>query len=141
MTPKEALAKYGSTGKAAKALGMGKTTFREAIKRGAFGKAVVAKKETADNAPRPKARTLADFRGQYDKSYIVPAKIRDGIKTLGANGWEYEVEFARIAGVSLNDLGRVRDQFADHVVALSRDSRRAWAGSKKMADAMREMLQ
>lgn len=86
-----------------------------------------------------KGKSLADFRNTYDKSTIVPAKIRTAIKALGAGGWEYEVAFAKIAGASLSDIGMFRDKFADYIVSL-KDSRRAWAGSASTAKAMREMI-
>jgi len=85
-----------------------------------------------------KGRTLTEFKATYDKDTIIPAKVKAALKTLGA-GWEYEVAFARLAGVSLSDLGNYRDQFAGHVVTL-RESRRAWSGSTATAKAMREMV-
>jgi hypothetical protein len=97
--------------------------------------------ETATRSPFPtasKGKSLADFRSTYDKSVIVPAKIKAGLKELGANGWEYEVAFARIAGISMADLGNFRDGFAEYVVSIR--ERRAWAGSKNMADKMRAMI-
>jgi hypothetical protein len=90
-------------------------------------------------APMPKGgRSLSEFRNTYDKSTIVPAKIKAALKALGAQGWEYEVQFVRMAGISPSDLGNFRDMFADHIVALK--DRRAWAGSTKTATAMKEML-
>ncbi len=83
-------------------------------------------------------RSLNEFRLTYDKDTIIPAKVKTALRQLG-QGWEYEVQFAKIAGVSLADLGNYRDQFADHVVTL-RESRRAWAGTTATAKAMREML-
>ena len=69
----------------------------------------------------------------------MPWKVREALRILG-NGWEYEVAFAKAAGVSLADLATYRDQFAAHVVQLSREGRRAWAGTKAAADQMRKML-
>jgi len=93
------------------------------------------------NAPiaLKRGKTLSDFRNTYDKATIVPAKVKAALKELGAAGWEYEVAFAKLAGVSLSDLGMFRDEFAGYVVNL-RDSRRAWAGSEKTAKTMREMI-
>ena len=128
--------KCGTYANAARSLGVAKSTVIRAINgrtdRGP-GKAAPA--------PERKGKTLADFRQQYDKATIIPARVRAALKTIGAQGWEYEVQFAKIAGVSLADLGRVRDEFAEnHVVTIGRDSRRAWAGSRATATAMREML-
>lgn len=83
-------------------------------------------------------KSLKEFRETYDKSTIVPQKIRNGLRMLG-QGWEYEVQFAKMAGVSLADLGMFRDQFSEYVIPL-RESRRAWAGTLGVAKAMREML-
>jgi transposase-like protein len=91
------------------------------------------------SAPEKKVgRSLNEFRLTYDKDTIVPARIRAALRELG-QGWEYEAQFVRLAGVSAADLGNYRDQFADHVVSL-RESRRAWAGTTATAKAMREML-
>ena len=83
-------------------------------------------------------RSLAEFRQTYDKDTIVPAKIKAALKVLGS-GWEYEVQFAKLAGLTLADLGNYRDQYADYVVTL-RESRRAWAGTVATARAMKGML-
>jgi hypothetical protein len=86
-----------------------------------------------------KGKTLSDFRAIYDKSTIVPAKVKAGLKELGASGWEYEALFSKAIGLSLSDLGMFRDQFADHVVSL-KEGRRIWAGSVGVAKQMKEML-
>ena len=85
-------------------------------------------------------KTLSDFRQTYDKSTIVPSKVKAALKALGASGWEYEVPFARSAGVSLADLGNFREMFAEYIVTLNRENKRAWAGSPATAKLMREML-
>jgi hypothetical protein len=96
-------------------------------------------KVAAVTTPIKKAgRTLTEFRAAYDKDTIIPGKIKAALKALG-NGWEYEVGFAKLAGVSLADLGNYRDQFSPYVIAL-KETRRAWAGSMATAKAMREML-
>ena len=103
------------------------------------GKCKAKAVKSVDAVTVKKGKTLADFRQAYDKATIVPAKVKAALKELGANGWEYESQFHRIAGVSLSDLAMFRDQFAGHIVNL-RDSRRAWAGSEKTAKTMREMI-
>ena len=87
-------------------------------------------------------RTLKGvFRGvDGNAASGVGTKIKAALASIGADGWEYEVEFAKTCGVSLYDLGRVRDRFADHVVTISRSSKRAWAGSKALAAKMRDMV-
>jgi hypothetical protein len=86
-----------------------------------------------------KGKTLADFRNTYDLSTIVPKKIKEGIKSLGNSGWEYEVEFARMANVRLIDVANFRELFVDYIVNL-KDNRRVWAGSVQTAKTMRAML-
>lgn len=88
------------------------------------------------------AKTLADFRAVHDKSFVVPAKIKAGIEKLGKDGWEYEVEFLKICGLSTTDFARYRDQFPGFFVLIGgeRYGKRVWAGSKATADKMREMV-
>lgn len=130
----EALVKqHGSERAAAKASGIARSTFQNIV----AGKTTSTGK--AQNKETRKGKTLADFRATYDKAFIVPRKIKTALQMLGASAWEYEVAFAKLAEVSLADLGIFRDQFAAHVVSL-REGRRAWAGSVATAKAMREML-
>jgi hypothetical protein len=102
-------------------------------------KAAPEKAYKSTPVPAVKGKTLADFRQTYDKATIVPAKVKAALKVLGASGWEYEVQFSRMAGVSTMDLSAFRDQFAGHIVNL-KDNRRAWAGSVKTATQMKEMI-
>lgn len=140
MTRDEAQAvakKYVSQAAAARACGIPRSTFNDILNGRSDGGGRRAKKpEVAE--PKQTGRTLADFRQTYDKDTIIPARIRAGLKQLGS-GWEYESAFAKLAGVSLTDMGNYRDGFADYVVLL-RDNRRAWAGTITTAKAMREML-
>ena len=135
--------KYGSIRAAAKELGMARTTLND-IYNGVTKQARTDKPKgmttpTASNIGKSiKVRSLAEFKQTYDKDTIVPGKIRAGLKTLGATGWEYEQAFAKIAGLSMTDLGNYRDGFAELVVTIR--ERRAWAGSKAMADKMWAML-
>jgi hypothetical protein len=124
-----AIRKHGSQQNAADALGVSRKVLRTAL----------AKRTSATAQQAAVGKSLSDFRRTYDKSFIVPNKIKAALKMLGA-GWEYEVAFAKYAGVSLMDLGNVRDQFSDHIVSIGRESKRAWAGTKATADAMRRML-
>lgn len=90
----------------------------------------------------PKAgKDLAAFRALHDKSYIVPLKIQEGLKALGENAWEYEVEFIKRCGLSTTDLAAYRDQFKDFFVETGgRNPKRAWAGSKPFAKKLRDNL-
>ena len=141
MTGSEVLAlvkKHGSQKAAAKAAGVARSTFQEWVKKARSGKDIAAA-PAIEHAPKKVGRSLSDFRSAYDKDFIIPTKIRDGLKML-SGGWEYEVSFAKLSGVSLSDLAAYRDQFAAYVVVVKRDGKRAWAGSASMAKAMREMV-
>lgn len=124
----KAVEKHGSKAAAARALCIPVSTLKSAIGR-----------EGAKAEPRSVGKSLADFRNTYDKSTIIPKRVTDALKQLGS-GWEYEVGFARLAGVSLMDLSTVRDQFEAHVVVIDRGGRRAWAGTVATAQKMREMV-
>lgn len=130
----EAVKKYGSQRAAATALGISRTTFRRIHK----GQKSTVQTKFTPSSPA-KGKSLTDFRKAYDKDFIVPKKVRDAIKELGST-WEYESVFAKNAGVSLSDLGNYRDMFSDYIVSLKRDGKRAWAGTKQLAQQMREMV-
>ena len=126
MTEQEAVKKYGTITAAAKALGIAQSTLSDRLKRAAQPKGDAT------------GRSLSEFRATHDKSYIVPKKIRDGLAKLG-EGWEYEMNFAKIAGISLSDLAAFRSLFEEHMVVVDR-TRRAWAGTKATAAKMRAMV-
>lgn len=138
---KKLVTKHGGMRKAAAAIGMAESTFRDRvhgrIKKGRGTK--VAKSACCTTSASIKnKKSLADFRRTYDKSYIVPNKVRAGLAALGSS-WEYEVEFAKSIAVSLGDLGMFREPFADHIVQV-KEGRRIWAGTKALARQMREMI-
>ncbi len=132
LTPEQAVElvkKHGSTDKAAKKAGLARDPFR----------ALVRKATAPQKAQQTSVKNLSEFREKYDRSYYVPRKIKAALQELG-HGWEYELEFSRLAGVSLQDIAAVRDQFHEYVVAVERGGRRVWTGSKKTAEEMRKML-
>ena len=143
ITPEQAVAairEHGGLRPAARALGVDNGWLCRIAKRAA-GPLTGPDTVSGTIAAKPKGvKTLTDFRQAYDKDTIVPAKIKEGLAALGADGWEYEVEFAKLCGVSLYDMGRVRERFADHIVSIGRNTKRAWAGSKALAAKMREMV-
>jgi hypothetical protein len=128
---KALVAKHGTVTAAAKAAGVPKSTFYDWTRKG--GKTV-----KAIPGHTVKIRSLSEFKQTVDKDTIVPSRIREGLKVIGAMGWVYEVEFCKLAKISSSDLGNYRDSFADFVVPIK--ERRAWAGSKSMADKLRAML-
>lgn len=87
-------------------------------------------------------KSLADFKSAHDKSFIVPTKIKAALEKLGNDGWEYEHDFSKLAGVSSNDIAKFREQFNEQVIIIKSNGReqRVWAGSKALAAKMREML-
>lgn len=120
--------------KAGKKLGLGdkavKSRVQQAIQRGLVGVPTPTPKGAA-------GKSLEDFRAAHDKSYIVPGKVRAALKALG-DGWEYEMAFAKLAGISLADLSAFRSMFEEHIVVVER-TKRAWAGTKGLAAKLREM--
>lgn len=85
-------------------------------------------------------KSLADFRATYDKSYIVPAKIKAALEKLG-DGWEYNIDFARIADVSIPDLTLFAEQFEPHIVnTKGRTAKRIWFGNPKVAAEARKLV-
>jgi hypothetical protein len=129
----ELMKRYGTQRLAAKYGGVSRASLRRALYRGSD------RKKPTDTISR-KTKTLAAFRSEHDIDFIVPDKIKKGIKDLGPGGWEYEVDFSRWSGIKLSDLAAYRDQFSDYWVQLRKDGRRAWAGSKQLAAAMRKMV-
>jgi len=96
--------------------------------------------------PKPKkgGRPPEDFQKEHDQSYIVPARIREGLAELG-DTWEYEADFMKRIGCNAPMVTPYRDQFAEFIVDIKpragrSHSKRAWAGSKKLADKLREMV-
>lgn len=131
---KAALKQHGNKAAAARALGMDRCTFDRRLKGGPAGPARSAP-VTASHG-----RSLAEFRSTYDKDTIFPQKIDAALAQIGKDGWAYEIEFAKLAGIGLAQLAIYREKYADHIVQLGRDSKRAWAGSKALAEKMRSML-
>jgi hypothetical protein len=74
---------------------------------------MASKTKTAPAPVKRVGKTLADFRAAHDKDFIVPNRMKAAIKALGSDGWEYETEFMKLAGISTTDLSAYRDQFAD----------------------------
>lgn len=111
---------------------------------------MTAKKSIAAAAAAKKAETaiskgksLEEFRSAYDKNYIVPKRIKDALDKLGES-WEYEIEFIKLAGISITDLARFREQFEAHIVPVKVSNggshrKNVWAGTTAFAAKLREM--
>ena len=87
-----------------------------------------------------KAKTLADFKSEFDPTVKIPASIQQALTSLAKEGpeaWEYEQDFIRRVGTSSTYFAQYRDQFIEHAVDLprSRSSQRSrvWFGDKKVA--------
>lgn len=87
-----------------------------------------------------KGRNIDQFAESHDRTVIIPKKIKSGLSALG-DSWEYESEFIKRCKLSNKDISDYREQFKEHVVDLTADRRRAWAGTKRFADKMRERVQ
>lgn len=131
---RDALDKFnGNQRLAAQHLGIARSSLQRRIKIGGVKSAKLA------DPSKKLGRSLADFRSEHDKDFIVPGRIKKALETLG-EAWEYETDFARLAGVGLADLGIYRDKFEEYYVVVNRSGKRAWSGSKATAQKMREML-
>lgn len=97
-------------------------------------------------AAKPKStrsgKTLADFAAAHDKSVIVPRKIEAALAKLGKDGWEYEADLMKLAGVNAIDFSRFREEFIEFSVTFKDGgrTRRAWAGTIASAAKLREMV-
>jgi hypothetical protein len=96
-------------------------------------------------APKPVSSLVKgrdEFRAAHDKSFIIPNRIREGIKKLNPAGCADEIDFLKLAGLSTTDLARFRHLFEENIVNVGteRQPKRVWAGSKKFADELREMV-
>ena len=129
---REAVKKHGSQRKAALALGIPQSSLNDALS----GRGVVAPRIAPPG--HISGRSLSEFRETHDKNFIIPKKIKAALAALG-QGWDYELSFARQAGISLGDLSAFRSMFEDHIVIVDR-TKRAWAGTKATADRMRAMV-
>lgn len=90
-------------------------------------------------APRAKAKrkTLDDFRTAYDKSFIVPARIKAGVEKYLAGGyWETDQNFRELCRVPPHLWRRYADGFEQYQIRV--DGKILWA-EPDMIDKMREM--
>lgn len=106
-----------------------------------MSKAKSKEAQKAKPATKAAGRTLDEFRRSFDKSHIIPTRIKAALESLGG-AWMTETEFSKLAGVSIPDLALYREPFEGHVVVLpgQHKGKRLWAGTKAAATRMREML-
>lgn len=87
-------------------------------------------------------RDLTEFRGSYDKDFIVPRKIEAALAKIGHERWDYNQDFQKLAGVTTNDLALFREQFTDFLVEVGGNGHKKiiWCGSKALATKLRAMV-
>ena len=127
---RQKVAELGSNRAAAKAIGCDEKLVARRLRQAG-----------SPSEPRPDkipGFSLEDFRRKHDKNTIIPDKIKTALKKLG-HRWMYESDFRSLASVSQQDLSNFRDDFSDHIVLVER-TKRVWAGSKTVADELREMV-
>lgn len=90
------------------------------------------------------AKTLNSFREKFDRSVVVPNKIKAALQSLldehGPEAWESEGEIIKRSGISMTDMGEFREMFEKHIVKVrerNRDERRIWFGDAKVAAKVR----
>lgn len=93
------------------------------------------------NQPACSGRAIEDFRRAHDKRFSVRQNIEDALAKLG-DGWLYERELGKSAGVSTNDMATARELFSDHLVTVIKNGKKkvVWTGTKKLAKKLRAMV-
>lgn len=108
----DAMAKHGSPSAAARALGIARSTLQGRLQQQPMESGRIG-------------RSIDELYTLHD-----PAKrIASAIGML-EDGWLYEIDFIRAAGINAADLGQHRDKFKDHWATVDRTGKRAWFGSK-----------
>lgn len=120
----------GNQVRAAAELGISRSTLQHRML--AAGRSTVSARED-----KPVGYTRDDFRARYDKSYIVPNRIREALKKLGAGRYLPEGDFIKLAGLSQTDLSAYRHMFEDDYIVMVERTKRLWCGSKALAAEFR----
>jgi len=142
---------HGSVMKAARALGVSKSTLQRWYTRdrnaGAAPAATLPPPRTtaprpgpAPSAPTPVGRSVAEFQRLHNPDIVIPEKIRAALAGVGADKWVYETELARLAGMASERVRAYRHLFPDHVVAVKLNGPFVWAGSPEAAQQLRSAL-
>jgi len=96
--------------------------------------------ESKPAAKKKPGRSLDEFRAAHDKNFIVPHKVKAALDSIG-DGWEYQIDFLRLAGLSTTDLAAFREQFEAHIVVTKGNNpKMIWVGNVKTAQKMRDMV-
>ena len=92
--------------------------------------------------PKKSAKTLADFKSEYDPDIRIPNLIRAGLASLlkeGKESWEYEQDFLRRCGTGVgnSNITTYRPQFEKHIVEVKaqggKNLKRVWFADIKVA--------
>lgn len=85
-----------------------------------------------------KPKTVKDFLADNDRETVIRTKIAAGINAMvkiGPEHHEGETEFAKLCGVQLVEVTKMRDAFKKHVAfvpkLLGRKARYIWFGNPK----------
>ena len=92
------------------------------------------------SAKKSAGKDLDAFRKLHDKNFKIPLRIKTGLAELG-EAWEYESDFIKRCGVSNTDFAMFRDDFTPFWLEAksdSRNSKRVWCGTAKLATKLRE---
>lgn len=137
---KDAIEKYGSVNKAAKELGIPRTTFRRRLDGTPPAQTTTKVPKTSDKKPIRKM-SLEDIRSKHDLDYIIPQAIEKAIEKLGEEYSLYELDFCKLAGISTSNIAKYRDQYEEYW-CTPRDSKttRIWCGSVEMANSVRRRI-
>jgi hypothetical protein len=128
---KKAIAKHGGIQPAAAHFKVSHHVIRRVLAEG--GEHSVPSKPT----PRAQRKTLGDFQKSFDKSFIVPERIKAGIgKYLHGGFWEHDQNFRELCRVPANLWHRFREQFDEYQIRV--DGKVVWAEPETI-EKMREM--
>ena len=92
---------------------------------------------------KPKAKTLADWRANNVKEVLISNKIKAAFAEMlkvGPEEHETNTDFARLAGVAINELKDFREEFKQHIVHSKiggRDGTLYWFADPKVAEKAR----
>jgi hypothetical protein len=89
-----------------------------------------------------KPKTLDDFMKENDRDTIIRSKITTALRQMAHSGpqhHETETDLAKLAGLQIAEIARLRSTFAKHVAfvpkLLGRKPRYVWFADPKMVPA------
>jgi hypothetical protein len=89
-----------------------------------------------------RAKTLDDFMKENDRDTVVREKVRTALRQMANSGpqhHETETDLAKLAGLQLAELTRLRGDFAKHVAfvpkLMGRKARFVWFADPRVVPA------